>query len=1162
MTKYSRYFEINKNIQSSINIELDLDNESKIEEYIPTADICAVLKIYFEALNNKTKNHATLLVGPYGKGKSFLLLILSYLMHHDYDETYKSLLDKINNVDSELFAEIEQYNKNHKKLLPVIINSNYDNIEQAFMLGLNEALDRDGIKDIVPETVFGVCINLLKKWEKDPEQKKRFDLCAAKYNTNYRKLLSGLNDYSSDAYEKFKYIYDCITSGLSFNPLVNNDILKIYDSVNYQLTEHYGYSGIFIIFDEFSKFIESSGKNLMKDLKIIQDFAELSVRSGKNAQINLCCVTHKSIDLYGENAESLDAIQTVEGRFKEVKFNRSLDENYEIITSSIRHKKGADKVIDEYLKNHHKFYKEISESQPYQKITDIKKLESECFPLNPMTVYLLIGLSEKVAQNERTLFTFLSDTDDHSLNFFLQRKDIDYINNESPDKALFNAEEIYGYFAPLFQKETDKNIRNIWYRTEGCLSNINDEDSRKVIRTLAVILMLDDNNRIAPTDENISIASGIEQEKAEAIISSLTSEHYIRRNLVNNLLSFAGTNNKAIEDRINVFIKTKEKSFNYDQILSSIDEIKYELPRRYNEKWKITRFYRVVFMTETEFSNIEDFSTLKSEEFCDGLIINLIRKELFEEEIAKKIDKIGDDSVIIRYPEKVDDYFVNLVNRYAALSEIVSKGGNDQIINSELEILLDETTDDIRGLIEKYFGDDSRFYVAGYEGTTSFRNVLSDQMDKIYNKSIAFNNELVNKNLLTSQYQKPANNVMQWLMDNDSDENFNSLYSPTSPESTIKHAVVEKLNDENGTISEVIYGIKNNIVDSEKKRTPVSEIIKDYVAPPYGIRKGVIQIIVAKAIGELSDNVLLYLEDREIDLNAENLSKSIYGKGNYYIGFAKGSKAQQVYLNRMLSVFGVSSHNNFRNDTKKLCNQYRHFFVGLPQILRNDNDYISGIDPKINEFKASFMKFNINSYEAVYVHAIDQFGTYENAYKVISGFVNNWRNILDQYKEEVSTDIKKLFSIDQSSSLRMGLENFISYSLKGQSPIIDAKNSRIYKVISDLPYDGNSAISMLSYAAIGSYIEDWNSDRKSELIEALNNFKDVISEAKKIDTDELSIDSLLSNSSSVPISEMGQLMETTLQSTFDEYGGSVSNEEKIAILSKMLNKIINSGGTL
>jgi len=77
---YSDYYLINKNFQASINLELDLDNETKLSEYIPTNDICDVLKKYIKSFLGVGGTRASTLVGPYGKGKSFLLLVLTYLV--------------------------------------------------------------------------------------------------------------------------------------------------------------------------------------------------------------------------------------------------------------------------------------------------------------------------------------------------------------------------------------------------------------------------------------------------------------------------------------------------------------------------------------------------------------------------------------------------------------------------------------------------------------------------------------------------------------------------------------------------------------------------------------------------------------------------------------------------------------------------------------------------------------------------------------------------------------------------------------------------------------------------------------------------------------------------------------------------------------------------
>ncbi|MCQ2773088.1 MAG: hypothetical protein MJ238_07465, partial [Bacilli bacterium] len=291
---YSDYLSINKNFQSSINLELDLDNEAKIREYIPTTDICDVIKRYVKSALGKNKEYATTLVGPYGKGKSFILLVICFLLGKNKSSgAWVELVDKIKAIDEELYDLLISIKEKGITLLPVVINSNYDNVTQSFQLALNDALQRENVENILPNSVFDICLGLIDKWENDPKIKGEvLNRCQEFKSISLKDLKKGLKAYSPVAYEQFKSLYDCINIGLAFNPLVSNDIVKTYKDVCESLKE-FGYSGLFIIFDEFSKFIESTSINLMRDLKLIQDFAELSARSSKSNQIHLCCVAHK-----------------------------------------------------------------------------------------------------------------------------------------------------------------------------------------------------------------------------------------------------------------------------------------------------------------------------------------------------------------------------------------------------------------------------------------------------------------------------------------------------------------------------------------------------------------------------------------------------------------------------------------------------------------------------------------------------------------------------------------------------------------------------------------------------------------------------------------------------------------------------------------------------
>ena len=61
----------------------------------------------------------------------------------------------------------------------------------------------------------------------------------------------------------------------------------------------FGMSFIYIIFDEFSKYIEGhTVEGFADDMKVLQDMCELC-NASKDEQLHLTCVAHKSIKTYG-----------------------------------------------------------------------------------------------------------------------------------------------------------------------------------------------------------------------------------------------------------------------------------------------------------------------------------------------------------------------------------------------------------------------------------------------------------------------------------------------------------------------------------------------------------------------------------------------------------------------------------------------------------------------------------------------------------------------------------------------------------------------------------------------------------------------------------------------------------------------------------------------
>ena len=119
MNPLIKLIQINHSFQKSVNLQLDQDNYERIGSYIPTRSSIAILKRYWNIVSGKSGESASVLIGPYGKGKSHLLLVLLALLHGSMERD-QVILGKIEKIDPQLTEEIRQWikqgNINQKQL--------------------------------------------------------------------------------------------------------------------------------------------------------------------------------------------------------------------------------------------------------------------------------------------------------------------------------------------------------------------------------------------------------------------------------------------------------------------------------------------------------------------------------------------------------------------------------------------------------------------------------------------------------------------------------------------------------------------------------------------------------------------------------------------------------------------------------------------------------------------------------------------------------------------------------------------------------------------------------------------------------------------------------------------------------------------------------------
>lgn len=1138
--KYSSVIDINPIFLNSINLQFDLNDEEKIKQYIPTREACSILGIYIDSIiyQDKKEFRASVLYGPYGKGKSFLVLILLYIISADSkSDVYQSLLHKIEAVDQNLFEKIQKLNGDGYRLLPVIINSDYDDLDQAFLIGLTDAQMRESLERVVPKTSFDSALEVIDRWIKESaENPFIISLCQTKLGIDLPSLKEGVEKKDIKKYKDFCCFYECVSGGIPFNPLIRknaaNNLKTVAENVAGQ------YTGLFVVFDEFSKFIESGSPYLSQQLKILQDSFEIATRSTEKVQIHICCINHKRLSNYAKGiaTESISSFRTIEGRVKEISFTRTLGENYWIISKALTKKNDFDSKWEEYYFANKEYYDWFIDHGFADDQTK-QDLFKGCFPLNPIVTYALIQLSELIAQNERTLFTFISDNDTNSLKSFI-------ISHES---GLYGIDRLFDYFSPLMKKE-DGEIKSIWLKAEAILSQLENETEKHVIKAIALFQILNDSRLFPPTIEYLDKSICINN--IDSVLSRLEEQSFISKDLLTEQYAVSSFSTKEINQVILEY-RSNHQKVDLVNVFSSITPVKYIPARKYNTDYKMIRYYKTIYVLDNTFINANYLSDI-SDDPSDGTLIQVLRKDKSVDSIIDSFQKMDFNprTIVSVSRDEISDNLIELTERYDALLAICnSEKMKSSTLSEELRILREEYKTSIKSIL---FEIQKNSILLSNVESSVLSEIMYKQLADSFGKTPIINNELLNKHEISSVYRKARNNVIDWVLENGTA--LLDVYSSTSAEQSIFQSV---FGSENNGIEEVLSDI-NKVLNTQNGTTvSFDKIYKLLVSEPIGMREGVIPLVFAAAVYDLSNHFVMSFNGKEISLNANNLSKAFDKPRDYFYRIEEGTEEKNLFLSFLSKSFDVKTTNHFWRDLALTVDGINKYFAKLPNIVRSgDIDSIVEITDSTRKFINSFLRYDVNYYEIVF-DSIPRIMGYqiEIDLEALSNSITTSKslvdNALEKYETFLALKIKDVFGASKEESIKSAIGNWYAEK-NAEEYCLDNLREKdrllLDTILSNrISFNDIEAVNIVSKLITGSVPADWQKDRSRDVVEGLTSLIERLKEKNDDNSDD---------KCTTELSGVGNALKQLLLSTFEEFGDSVSVDEKRNILKDMLKELL------
>ena len=1171
--KLSEVIKIDDHFEKSVNLTLDLDNPERVSLYIPTRSSVAILGSYFKNVDAANADRATILIGPYGKGKSHLLLVLLALLSGKRSEASESLKKRIGVVNPEVGMLIDKVTSDGKPILPVIVNPGTASLSEAFLRGLMQALKRQDLETVSPSNHYSEAVKTIRLWkEKYPGTYENFKLLLGMDGADAEAFATRIESMDAEALDRFKEMYPALTSGGTFNPMIADEIIEVYRSVNRVLCEKYGYKGIHIVFDEFSKYVEGHPvDSFSADMKILQDMCELANNS-KDEQIHLTCVAHKSIKAYGNrlSKDVLNAFRGVEGRLKEVSFIISSQNSYELISDAIIKKpefydwSAANENFVDILSASYQLpgFRTLFKEDEFSKIVG-----EGCYPMSPVASMLLLLLSEKVAQNERTVFTFLTDKTS-GLNSFVAGCD---------GMGFANTDLVYDYFVPQCKDEQDETVHGEWLKAEYALSKTEDENAKKVVKALAVIKMTKRSEDLPASEKNIRLACGLPDEEFGVAVNLLKESELIIYRVRNGAYEFKNSIGVDVEKAVYDCMKSKFAGSDIVAALNDTVSTAYILPKKHNQDHSITRYYDFKYMSVEAYLALKSFSYLEFANRPDGVIVLLYGNDIERDKILSHAAKLKDDRIAVILPQCEKDISEKVRYLLAVKSLIADKGfiEDNIVLKKELENVQFDTEKEIEDWLgETYLSAREVILKTGARelGANGLNRLVSDICDEIYKYTPVINNELINRHNISAQNLKARNTIIESLI---AGCNYEMYADGTGPADTIGRATLLNSAGDSGVLKakEVIHAF---ILSCEGQKNCVSALFEKLMAPPFGMRLGVIPIYLTECLMALDDVPVFYSGNKELELSVETINNCSQRPDDYSLYIEKETAEKEAYLTLLEEVFADYANKcksiDKRNRFAKLACVIQAWFRALPQTSKTFRtpDYEGQNIAAIEAFRKLFMGIYINAREVIF-DSIPRCVCAED-YNEAAAKVAQIRKDVDTHiaaeKEAVEKAIRKTFSLDKKSDLMQSLKEW--YREKPDSvkeALFDGSTQALITSVIDLSTsDTAEIVNTISRAAIGSFVEDYNDASLEQLTAELNAIRQDIEKREAVSGDTGSrivmqkddgIERAFTyNFDKGKLSSTGTFFSSALEDLMDEFDSSVGNDEKVGILMDAIKKLL------
>ena len=1187
--RVSQLVSLSPGFQRSMNVVYDLNDREKVAGYIPTERSEGVLRHILRAMVGQSNDGATILVGTYGTGKSHLATVVGSLYAKVLDSrAFLPIIEKIKepNVIVEFRQELEVVNP---FLVVPISCSPGEDLARSVLNGLRRSIVDANIC-VTLHTDYFAALRVIDEWEDVyPEaflqlstflEREEFQTTGA-----FRSALENMNEA---ALNLFKALYPTLTAGASFDSY-SGRLHDVLEALCVALKPS-GYRGLFLILDEFNKVLDSPSK-VTVSLKVLQDIAELASRPDKGYIVHVLATSHRTIGQYSTQVGKLVAEQwqQVEGRFLSIDVSNRPWEVFALMSRVLNKRPGAvqqvvsvNDGIGEVLR--HRRLATIFDAFTAEQIDDL--IVQGCFPIHPIATFALPRVSSKLAQNERTLFTFLSGKDNSPLPTILAQP--------VTQARLVMPWQVYDYFAYQLERTPDPELKRIWQHITSTLDMLPQdhaaEHERALVKTIGVLLLVSSPRNLPVTEEIVSYALSPELTQGQVSQALLRLKErkmlYVRK--ADGVICLVEPVTVDVEELMELWRQSASVRYPLN-LMGELISTHYVISHRYNLENKISRYLTPLYCDVDNIQQVVARGRLSVE--CleyDGVMCYLFPRTTKELEVLEDLARTCTDlKVVFALPAKpvpVSEAILRVKALQDLHAEITLK---DKRAGALWQLYIEDARNDLIRRVGYVTGASSnvRYFHGGllWEDVNSescLSAKVSEVFTALYTYSPRINNELVNKQRPTLTSRKARNTAIDLFLNACPDPH---RACPSSQELFMYQSLFEMtgiVERESFTTAEcyphpmeaLVGHIVAKLKSSKDSAIRFDDLFKELLSPPFGLRKGIVPVVMAATLARVKQNLSIIRAKAECQIGADLLDKMVMEPSAYELiltdwnvhheELAQGLSfifnfplsGNGILSNRFMEIGEVifrwfASLPRYSRETKEVSKMAAEFRRHLRQITRNPKHILTSVVPK---------SWGVSLQDAAEVKAY-----LETLVAVKQELEACLAELLKGVKLRISAHCSPYGTAEASlvSLARTMVEDAPPAMLK------DFRWVAIRSFVNKFQgYDDASFLYGIAQTITGIRPEDWLDGTLRGLEETLSDLRYIQSEvtARDLTGPRLEIyfygNGVHATGKAVlqecDVSTTGRLLESDLESAIEDFGDSISIVEKRQILMNLLTKMI------